>query len=98
MIEADADERCHSETANKHPSSPFAALMKAGSGRGGNLAGQEAFVGFAWGEPVQASQGHLVEFFGDGVQIGLVVGDVGALGQLAADPPVGVLVCPALPR
>jgi hypothetical protein len=37
------------------------------------------------------------EFGGDGVEVGLVVGDVGASGWVFADPSVGVFVCAAFP-
>src|SRR5665811_1745576 len=59
------------------------------SRRGSN---EEAFEGFSWGEESEARAGPVVEFFGDGAQVGLVVGDRGALGQILADQPVGVLV------
>ena len=59
---------------------------------------EELLEGFAWGEVAQARSGAFVELFGDRGEVGLVVGDVGALGQVLTDQPVGVLVGSALPR
>jgi hypothetical protein len=47
------------------------------SRRGSN---EEAFEGFSGGEESEGCVGSFVEFFGDGGQVGLVVGGHGALG------------------
>lgn len=49
------------------------STVGAESSRGSNAGVEEPFVRFAGGA-VEALEGHLVEFFGDGVQVGLVVG------------------------
>ena len=59
---------------------------------------EELLEGFAWGEVAQARSGAFVELFGDGGEVGLVVGDVGALGQVLTDQTDGALVGSALPR
>ena len=54
--------------------------------------------GLGGGCPVECLAGSCVEFGGDGVEVGLGVrGEVGALGQVLAQQPVGVLVGAALP-
>ena len=68
---------------------------RAVSRRRGN---EELLEGFAWGEVAQARSGAFVELFGDGGEVGLVVGDVGALGQVLTDQTDGALVGSALPR
>ena len=73
----------------------FVAKVWAVSRRRGN---EELLEGFAWGQVAQARSGAFVELFGDGGEVGLVVGDVGALGQVLTDQTVGVLVGSALPR
>lgn len=61
------------------------------------LAEEESFEGFAGGEVAQDGSGAFVEFFGDGVQVGLMGGDVLALGDVLTDQAVGVLVAGTLP-
>jgi len=56
------------------------------SRRGSN---EEAFEGFSGGEESEGCAGSFVEFFGDGGQVGLVVGDRGALGEVLAQESVG---------
>ena len=52
-----------------------------------------------WVAPVERLPRSPVEFRGDGVEVGLGVdGQVGALGDVLADQPVGVLVAAPLPR
>ena len=73
----------------------YYAGTSAVSRRRGN---EELLEGFAWGEVAQARSGAFVELFGDGGEVGLVVGDVGALGQVLTDQTDGALVGSALPR
>ena len=52
---------------------------------------------FRWGAVAEGGSGAVVEFVGDGVEVGLVAGDGGSFGQVAADEPVGVFVGSSLP-
>ena len=45
----------------------------------------------------RGGSGAVVQFVGDGVEVGLVAGDGGSFGQVAADEPVGVFVGSSLP-
>ena len=52
---------------------------------------------FCWGAVVEGGSGAVVRFVGDGVEVGLVAGDGGSCGQVAADESVGVVVGSFLP-
>ena len=52
---------------------------------------------FCGGAVAEGGSGAVVEFVGDGVEVGLVAGDGGSFGQVAADEPVGVFVGSSLP-
>src|SRR6187200_2870325 len=65
---------------------------------GSNRAGQEVGEDFCWGSVAEDTPGSVVELAGDKVEVGLVVGDLGALGEVLAQQPVGVLVGAAFPR
>ena len=47
---------------------------------------------FCWGAVAEGGSGAVVRFVGDGVEVGLVAGDGGSFGQVAADESVGVVV------
>ena len=49
---------------------------------------------FCWGAVAEGGSGAVVQFIGDGVEVELVAGDGGSLGQAAADEPVLVFVVP----
>ena len=51
-----------------------------------------------WGEVVEGGAGAVARFVGDGTRVGLVAGDGGAFGQVAAHEAVGVLVRAPFPR
>ena len=59
--------------------------------------GNEFVECFCWGAVAEGGFGAVVEFVGDGVEVGLVAGDGGPFGQVAADEPVGVFVGSSLP-
>ena len=62
------------------------------------MGGSNEFVEcFCWGAVAEGGSGAVVEFVGDGVEVGLVAGDGGSFGQVAADEPVGVFVGSSLP-
>ena len=52
---------------------------------------------FCGGAVAEGGSGAVVQFVGDGVEVGLVAGDGGSFGQVAADEPVGVFVGSSLP-
>ena len=57
------------------------------------MGGDNEFVEcFCWGAVAEGGFGAVVELVGDGVEVGLVAGDGGSFGQVAADEPVGVFV------
>ena len=63
-----------------------------------SMGGSNEFVEcFCGGAVAEGGSGAVVEFVGDGVEVGLVAGDGGSFGQVAADEPVGVFVCSSLP-
>lgn len=47
---------------------------------------------FCWGAVAEGVSGAVVQFVGDGVEVGLVAGDEGSLGQVAMGEPVLVFV------
>ena len=49
------------------------------------------------GAVAEGGSGAVARFVGDGVEVGLVAGDGGSFGQVAADEPVGVFVGSSLP-
>ena len=49
------------------------------------------------GVVAEGGSGVVARFVGDGVEVGLVAGDGGSFGQVAADEPVGVFVGSSLP-
>lgn len=53
--------------------------------------------GFAWGEVAQCCSGAFIEFFSDGGEVGLVLGYLGAFGEVVADQSACVLVAASLP-
>jgi len=53
---------------------------------------------FCGGAVAKGCSGAVVELVGDGVEVGLVAGDGGSRGQVAADESVGVFVGSSLPR
>ena len=62
------------------------------------MGGSNEFVEcFCGGAVAEGGSGAVVEFVGDGVEVGLVAGDGGSFGQVAADEPVGVSLVPSLP-
>ena len=62
------------------------------------MGGSNEFVEcFCWGAVAEGGSGAVVELVGDGVEVGLVAGDGGSFGQVAADEPVGVFVGSSLP-
>ena len=62
------------------------------------MGGSNEFVEcFCWGAVAEGGSGAVARFVGDGVEVGLVVGDGGSFGQVAADEPVGVFVGSSLP-
>jgi len=62
------------------------------------MGGSNKFVEcFCWGAVVEGGSGAVVRLVGDGVEVGLVAGDGGSCGQVAADEPVGVFVGSSLP-
>ena len=52
---------------------------------------------FCGGAVAEGGSGAVVQFVGDGVEVGLVAGDGGSFGQVAADESVGVFVGSSLP-
>ena len=50
-----------------------------------------------WDAVVEGGSGAVARFVGDGVEEGLVAGDGGSFGQVAADEPVSVFVGSSLP-
>ena len=63
-----------------------------------SMGGSNEFVEcFCWGAVAEGGSGAVVQFVGDGVEVGLVAGDGGSFGQVAADEPVGVFVGSSLP-
>lgn len=52
---------------------------------------------FCGGVVAEGGSGVVARFVGDGVEVGLVAGDGGSFGQVAADEPVGVFVGSSLP-
>ena len=62
------------------------------------MGGSNEFVEcFCGGAVAEGGSGAVVELVGDGVEVGLVAGDEGSFGQVAADEPVGVFVGSSLP-
>ena len=62
------------------------------------MGGSNEFVEcFCWGAVAEGGSGAVVQFVGDGVEVGLVAGDGGSFGQVAADESVGVFVGSSLP-
>ena len=62
------------------------------------MGGSNEFVEcFCWGAVAEGGSGAVVELVGDGVEVGLVAGDGGSFGKVAADEPVGVFVGSSLP-
>lgn len=62
------------------------------------MGGSNEFVEcFCGGAVAEGSSGAVVELVGDGVEVGLVAGDGGSFGQVAADEPVGIFVGSSLP-
>ena len=62
------------------------------------MGGSNEFVEcFCGGAVAEGGSGAVVELVGDGVEVGLVAGDGGSFGQVAADEPVGVFVGSSLP-
>jgi hypothetical protein len=60
-------------------------IIRAAAGgvnRWKHVAGQDFGEYFCWGSIVEDTPGSVVEFAGDGVEVGLVVGDVDAFGRL----------------
>ena len=72
---------------------------------GGRLLVRVALIGgsdelvecFCGGAVAEGGSGAVVQLVGDGVEVGLVAGDGGSFGQVAADEPVGVFVGSSLP-
>ena len=63
-----------------------------------SMGGSNEFVEcFCWGAVAEGGSGAVARFVGDGVEVGLVAGDGGSCGQVAADEPVGVFVGSSLP-
>ena len=52
---------------------------------------------FCGGAVAEGGSGSVVQFVGDGVEVGLVAGDGGSFGKVAADKSVGIFVCSSLP-
>ena len=52
---------------------------------------------FCGGAVAEGGSGAVVQFVGDGVEVGLVAGDGGSFGKVAADKSVGIFVCSSLP-
>ena len=62
------------------------------------MGGSNEFVEcFCGGAVAEGGSGAVVEFVGDGVEVGLVAGDGGSFGEVSADEPVGVFVGSSLP-
>ncbi len=62
------------------------------------MGGSNEFVEcFCWGAVAEGGSGAVARFVGDGVEVGLVAGDGGSFGKVAADEPVGVFVGSSLP-
>ena len=62
------------------------------------MGGSNEFVEcFCWGAVAEGGSGAVARFVGDGVEVGLVAGNGGSFGQVAADEPVGVFVGSSLP-
>ena len=63
-----------------------------------SMGGSNEFVEcFCWGAVAEGGSGAVVQFVGDGVEVGLVAGDGGSFGKVSADEPVGVFVGSSLP-
>ena len=63
-----------------------------------SMGGSNEFVEcFCGGAVAEGGSGAVARFVGDGVKGGLVAGDEGSFGQVAADEPVGVVVGSSLP-
>ena len=52
---------------------------------------------FCGGAVAEGGSGSVARFVGDGVEVGLVAGDGGSFGQVAADESIGVFVGSSLP-
>ena len=62
------------------------------------MGGSNEFVEcFCGGAVAEGGSGAVARLVGDGVEVGLVAGDGGSFGQVAADEPVGVFVGSSLP-
>ena len=62
------------------------------------MGGSNEFVEcFCGGAVAEGGSGAVVQLVGDGVEVGLMAGDGGSFGQVAADEPVGVVVGSSLP-
>ena len=62
------------------------------------MGGSNEFVEcFCGGAVAEGGSGAVARFVGDGVEVGLVAGDGGSFGKVAADEPVGVFVGSSLP-
>ena len=59
------------------------------SSGGSNGVGDELGEDFSWGAETEDRSGSVVAFVGDRVEVGLVVGDVDAFGQVLADQVLG---------
>ena len=58
-----------------------------------SMGGSNEFVEcFCGGAVAEGGSGAVARLVGDGVEVGLVAGDGGSFGQVAADEPVGVFV------
>ena len=62
------------------------------------MGGSNEFVEcFCGGAVAEGGSGAVARLVGDGVEVGLVAGDGGSFGKVAADEPVGVFIGPSLP-
>ena len=62
------------------------------------MGGSNEFVEcFCGGAVAEGGSGAVARFVGDGVEVGLVAGDGGSFGQVAANASVGVFVGSSLP-
>ena len=60
-----------------------------------SMGGSNEFVEcFCGGAVAEGGSGAVVEFVGDGVEVGLVAGDGGSFGKVSADESVGVSLVP----
>ena len=63
-----------------------------------SMGGSNEFVEcFCGGAVAEGGSGAVARLVGDGVEVGLVAGDGGSFGQVAADESVGVFVGSSLP-